>query len=233
MRLRLGALQGSDMGFFDVLNERTKRDQEQLLAIPTLRSALVGDITLEAYVAFLTQAYHHVKHTTPLLMATGAALPRRHAWLYPAISHYIAEELGHDEWILQDLAACGADADAVRRGEPDFPCELMIAYAYDVVRRRNALGFFGMVHVLEGTSARAATHAAGVIQKRLGLPSNAFRYLTTHGDLDQGHVQFFRSLMDRIADPADQDWIVHCAGSFFRLYGDVFRHLPLAFEETY
>ena len=48
--------------------------------------------------------------------ACKAALPPRQAWLRGALDEYIEEEQGHDEWILDDIAACGADADAVRRG---------------------------------------------------------------------------------------------------------------------
>lgn len=33
--------------------------------------------------------------------------------------------------------------------------------------------------------------------------------------------------MDRIESPADQADIVHAARAFYRLYGDVFRSLPL------
>jgi hypothetical protein len=33
--------------------------------------------------------------------------------------------------------------------------------------------------------------------------------------------------MDAIADPKDQDDIVHAARMFYRLYGDVFRGLPM------
>jgi pyrroloquinoline quinone (PQQ) biosynthesis protein C len=214
------------VGFYDVLTERTKADQEQLLAIPVLRRALAGDIARETYLSFLAQAYHHVKHTEPLLMAAGARLPQRCEWLRREIARYIAEELGHEQWILEDLAACGVDPGPVARATPDFPCELMVAYAYDVVQRGNPVGIFAMVHVLEGTSTRVACRAAGALQQHLGLPDTALRYLTSHGELDRGHVQFFRSLMDRIVDHGDQEWILHCAPRFFRLYGDVFRALP-------
>jgi hypothetical protein len=37
-------------------------------------------------------------------------------------------------------------------------------------QRGNPLGFFGMVHVLEGTSVSLALLAADAIQKPLGLP---------------------------------------------------------------
>ena len=156
-----------------------------------------------------------------------AALPAHHAWLAPALDEYVEEEKGHEEWILDDIRACGADAEAVRHGQPGHAAEVMVAYAYDTIQRRNPLGFFGMVHVLEGTSVSLALLAADSIQKPLNLPDAAFSYLRSHGTLDIEHTAHFQLLMDRIEDPQDQADILHCARAFFRLYGDVFRNLPL------
>jgi len=213
------------MSFFQTLQSRTEAARGQLLATPIIRRALAGRITLPEYAAFLEQAYHHVRHTVPLLMATGARLADRHGWLRTAVAEYIAEEIGHEEWILNDLAACGYDADAVRGGRPAVATELMISYAYDTIARVNPLGFFGMVHVLEGTSIAIADNAASTIRQSLSLPKKAFSYLYSHGALDLEHVAFFENLMNRIEDPADQAPIVHGARVFYRLYGDIFRGL--------
>jgi len=102
----------------------------------------------------------------------------------------------------------------------------MIAYVYDTIARRNPVGFFGMVHVLEGTSTALATNAAQVIRTALDLPPEAFTYLTSHGALDQEHVRFFAGLMDRLQDPDDQAAVTHAANLVYRLYGDIFRGLP-------
>ena len=88
------------------------------------------------------------------------------------------------------------------------------------------LGFFGMVHVLEGTSVAVASAAAGGIGAALGLPEQAFSYLRSHGSLDVEHVGFFESLMDRLEQAEDRAAVLHCARRFYRLYGDVFRSLP-------
>ncbi|HEY0823498.1 MAG TPA: iron-containing redox enzyme family protein [Ramlibacter sp.] len=215
------------MPFFPELVKQTAAARAGLLSAPIIQGCLRGEVSLPSYVAFLGQAYHHVKHTVPLLRACRAALPARHAWLREPLDEYIAEESGHDEWILDDIRACGADAEAVRRGEPGIACEVMVAYAYDTIARRNPLGFFGMVHVLEGTSVNLALLAADAIQKPLRLPDAAFSYLRSHGTLDQEHTAHFELLMDRIEDPRDQADIVHAARVFYRLYGDVFRELPL------
>lgn len=213
------------MSFFERLDRATGDCQRELFEIPFVAAAVRGDLSLRTYVDFLGQAYHHVRHTVPLLMATGARLPRRLSWLRDAIAHYIEEENGHEQWILSDIRAAGGDADAVERGEPDLPCELLVAYAYDTVQRGNPAGFFGMVHVLEGTSVRGASTAAERLQGRLGLDGGAFRYLSSHGALDVEHVHFFAGLMDRLADPEDQAAVLHASRVFFRLYGDVFRAL--------
>lgn len=215
------------MTFFHRLLAETEPERNAFLAIPQLQRGAAGEIPLASYIAFLTQAYHHVKHTVPLLMLCGARLPERLEWLRVAVGEYIEEEMGHQEWILDDLRACGADAEAVRRGRPAPETELMVAYAYDTVQRVNPVGFFGMVLVLEGTSIRLATDAAGAIRNALGLPENAFRYLTSHGALDVGHMDFYERLVNRLEEPGDQHAVIHTARMMYRLYGDIFRSLPL------
>lgn len=214
------------MTFFDHLQTRTAAARQDLLRVPIIQNALQGRIDLAQYVAFLTQAYHHVRHTVPLLMACGSRLPDRLGWLKGAVAEYIAEEIGHEEWILADIAACGADPQRVRESKPAPQTEVMVAYAYHQVDRRNPVGFFGMVHVLEGTSTAIATAAAEAMRATLDLPQQAFTYLTSHGSLDVEHVELFAGLMSRVDDVGDQEAIVHCASVIYRLYGDVFRSLP-------
>ncbi|MFZ2319359.1 MAG: iron-containing redox enzyme family protein [Pseudomonas sp.] len=216
------------MNFFDQLQEQTKAEREYLLSAPIIAQVMAGTVSPASYVAFLGQAYHHVKHTVPLLMACGARLPEHLEWLREAIAEYIEEEYGHQEWILNDIRACCADADAVRVETPNLPTELMVSYVYDQINRCNPVSFFGMVNVLEGTSIALATQAAGIIKGELGLPPQAFSYLTSHGSLDIEHIAFYEKLMNRLDEPADKAAVVHTAKVVYRLYGDMFRSLPLS-----
>lgn len=213
----------SGNGFFQTLQDATLAEREALVSTDLVRDALAGKLTTERYVAFLVQAYHHVRHTVPLLMAAGARMPADKEWLRTALAEYIEEELGHQEWILNDIEACGYDRDRARFSAPNRATELMVAYAYHVIDRVNPVGFFGMVHVLEGTSIRVADSAADAIAVSTGLPRKAFSYLRSHGALDIEHVQFFENLMNRIEQPEDQQQILHCASIFYHLYADVFR----------
>lgn len=214
------------MNFFDHLKGATEPERQQLFSIPIIQDALHGKVVRAQYIAFLGQAYHHVKHTVPLLMACGSRLDSRLKWLRDAVAEYIVEEVGHQEWILSDIAACGGDPETVRHAQPHASTELMVAYAYHQVDRGNPVAFFGMVHVLEGTSTALATHAADTMRSALSLPPEAFSYLSSHGSLDLEHVAFFEKLVNRLDDDADRQAVIHMARMMYGLYGNVFRGLP-------
>lgn len=213
------------MPFYEKLLSATQQEREALFNLPILKAAASGQVSLDAYTAFLTEAYHHVKHTIPLLMLCGSRLPEHYEWLREAVAEYIEEELGHQEWILNDIKACGADSEAVRHGQPGFATEVMVAYAYDMINRINPVGFFGMVLVLEGTSVAMATQAGAAIKQSLGLGNNAFSYLTSHGSLDIGHVDFYAGLVNKIENENERALLIHSAKNFYKLYGDIFRDL--------
>lgn len=211
--------------FIDELIARTEPERQSLFSLPVIQRALHGDVTREDYVEFLTQAYHHVKHTVPLLMACGSRLPERLGWLTSSVISYIDEEAGHEEWILDDIAAAGGDPVAVRSGLPGYATDVLVAYAYDAIQRRNPLCFFGMAHVLEGTSVQLATRAAASIRSALGLPEGAFRYLASHGEVDIEHTRTFARLVNRFETGPDREAVVASAKVFYRLYADIFRNL--------
>ncbi len=212
--------------FFNRLMTETQTERQYLLSAPIVQRCLQQQsFSLAEYQAFLTEAYHHVKHTVPLLMAVGSRLTSEQEYYREAIAEYIEEELGHQEWVLNDIAATGLDKEQIRHSKPRLATELMVAYAYDSVLRRNPLSFFGMVLVLEGTSVNLATQAADIIQQQLALPNKAFSYLRSHGSLDIEHMGFFEKLMNTIEQPADQAAIIHAAQVFYQLYGNIFRSI--------
>ena len=219
--------EGNTMSYYARLQADTAADRAALVAAPIIQGTMRGEVSLASYVAFLAQAYHHVKHTVPLLEACREHLPARLAWMRPAIDEYVEEETGHDQWILDDIAACGTDPVAVRDGRPLPATELMVAHAWDTVRLGNPVGFFGMVHVLEGTSVALALQAADRIQRELRLPDEAFTYLRSHGTLDQEHTKHLEALLDELDDERDRAAVTQAARAFYKLYGDISRSLPL------
>ncbi|WP_291061815.1 iron-containing redox enzyme family protein [Hyphomonas sp.] len=212
--------------FFERLVRDTADEQKLLLSVPQIRDGLRGQISRRTYIAYLTQAYHHVKHTVPLMRWTKAWLPASAIKFQDALDEYISEESGHEEWILNDIRAAGGDADAVRISEPLPATEFMVSYAYDYISRINPLGFFGMVFVLEGTSTKLACQGADAVMTSLDLPRSAFTYLFSHGALDLEHMNFLATLMGQVKSSEDQDAIIYMAKRMFVLFANVFASIP-------
>ena len=55
------------MLFYDRLIAETEKERTGFTSIPLIREAVRSGASRELYVDFLTQAYHHVKHTFPQL----------------------------------------------------------------------------------------------------------------------------------------------------------------------
>jgi len=212
--------------FFTQLEAATWPDRLRFLGVSQVRAGLAGTISRETYIAYLTQAYHHVRHTVPLMREARARLAHRPA-LIVALDDYIAEETGHEEWILNDIAAAGGDAAAARASNPAAATRAMVEHAYDRIRHGNPASFFGMVYVLESVSAALASHGAGAVQERLDLPAEAFTYLTSHGVVDQSHMRFFENLVNGLAHDEDRTAIVAMAQDIFALFGAMFAAIPL------
>jgi len=219
------------MSTHDRLVRETEASRQAFLSIPIIQRALRGEVSPREYIVFLSQAYQHVRQTVPLMMGMGYHLPERLRWMLPAVAEYIEEEIGHDQWILDDLLACGADPDRIRAASPMRSTELMIAYAHDGIARGNPVSFLGMVFVLEGVSVALATRAAGALQATLGLPKSAFRYLASHGALDVDHVGFYEQLVNQLDTDEDRRAMMHAANRFYTLYGDIFREIDAATSE--
>ena len=214
------------MSFYEQLVAETVDSRDAFLSIPIVRSALRHGAPRSLYLAFLGEAYHHVKHTFPLLaLAASRTADGRYQ---DALLEYMKEEHGHEKWILDDIRTLGGDPDAVSDGEGGAACRIMVAYAYYSIEHVSPYAFLGSVHVLEGMSVMLADQLADAMKASLGLESESdagFTYLRTHGSLDTEHVAFFRRLIDGFHDRKTQRIIIDNAAMFYRLYGSIFHDL--------
>jgi long-chain acyl-CoA synthetase len=214
------------MNFYDRLTNETQKVRQALYQVPQIRDGILGDISRETYIAYLTEAYHHVSHTVRFLMTMGSHLPTHKDRLQQAIADYIKDEVGHEEWILNDIAAAGGCKDQARQSTPNLATQVLIAYNYDYIQRKNPVGFFGMVFMLESVSVDLASQGADALKDKLGLTDKAFSYLYSHGELDIGHMAFFEKTVNTISDPDDQAAIIEVAQNTFQLFADVLRAIP-------
>ena len=210
--------------FYDRLIAATEWERNGFISIPLISEALRTGASRDLYLDFLTQAYHHVRHTFPLL-AFASARATDEAY-QDALVEYMEEERGHEKWILNDIQAMGGDADAVRDGKPGIACQVMVGYSYYAIEWVSPYAMLGSVHVLEGMSTLLADKAADAIQRSLAhRGEDGFSYLRSHGALDVEHVAFFKQLVNSLACPRAQQIVIDASKVFYRLYGDVYHEL--------
>ena len=159
------------MSFYDRLMSETAKDREAFLAIPIVQHAIRHGASRSLYIDFLTEAYHHVKHTFPLLaLAASRTTDERYQ---DALVEYMEEERGHEKWILDDIRTVGGDPDVVRTGTAGMPCQIMVGYAYYAIEHVSPYAFLGSVHVLEGISVLLADKLADAMKNSLGQDSDS------------------------------------------------------------
>jgi pyrroloquinoline quinone (PQQ) biosynthesis protein C len=213
------------MNFYDELQISTGAERNAFLSIPLIQSATLRGVSRELYIDFLAQAYHHVKHTYPLLAL--ASVHTKDEAYQDALLEYMEEERGHEKWILNDIRAMGGDAEGVRFGRPGDACQVMVGYTYYAIEWISPYAMLGSVHVLEGMSTLLADKAADAIQSALLVPGkDGFSYLRSHGALDIEHVAFFKELVNALPEKA-RPAIVDTSKIIYRLYGGIFRELAL------
>jgi len=212
------------MSFYEQLVAETVDSRDAFLSNPLVQSTIRNGASRSLYLDFLTEAYHHVKHTFPLLaLAASRTSDERYQ---DALVEYMEEERGHEKWILNDIRAIGGDPETVRAGQGGPACRIMVGYAYYAIEHISSYAFLGSVHVLEGISVLLADKVADAMKASLGLESDAgFSYLRTHGSLDADHVAFFRKLVDGFDDQKTQRIIIDNASIFYRLYGSILHDL--------
>ena len=214
------------MNNYQILLQQTEQERQQLFSSPIFLKLHHNDFTLNHYINFLKNAYHHVKETVPLLMLTGALIPHDKEFFRKSIVEYINEEYGHHYWILNDIKNSGCTDNVAIENSP-IDVQVMVSYVKDMIYQ-NPMAFFGMVLVLEGTSTKIATQAANIIKEHLKLEDNSFSYLSSHGELDLEHIVFYEKLINNIKDQKDLEYIIQTAKYVYILYKNV---LENAFKE--
>ncbi|WP_286830523.1 MULTISPECIES: TenA family transcriptional regulator [Kordiimonas] len=215
--------QSGAIAFYDRLVAETEVDRAAFMALPIIRTALKGGLSKDVYLGYLSEAFHHVKHTVPLMALVNERLDEKHTAFQIGLAEYALEKRGQERWILHDIEHAGGDADAVKNGTPANETQALVDFAYEYIRQVSPMAIFGMIFVIERTGSGLAERAVEHLMETLGLPRKCFSYLLSHGFADLSEISFFEGLMAQVNDPKEQDAIVYMAKRMYGLYGQVFQ----------
>lgn len=109
---------------------------------------------------------------------------------------HIAEERGHDAWVLEDLEASGADSTGIERRVPPAVIAELIGAQYYWVLHAHPVAMLGYLAVAEGGSSMAPMVKR--LQVATAQADSAFRTLSEHADLDPFHGDEVYGVIDAL-----------------------------------
>jgi hypothetical protein len=118
------------------------------------------------------------------------------AELVPYYETHIAEELHHDEWMLDDMETLGLERAQILARIPPSGLAAAVGAQYYWILHYHPVALLGYFAVLETDPVSAdVVEAAAAVS---GLPRTAFRTLFLHADHDFDHCAELNRLIDRL-----------------------------------
>src|SRR4029079_15711986 len=121
----------------------------ELTSMPPIEGVLAGKPDLALYRRYLTIFYHYACDSAEVIALAGSRCTRSHPEASRYLLHHAEEEMGHERWALDDLAALGVDEATARATRPGPACAAMIGFEHYIAGRANPVGLFGWLYVLE------------------------------------------------------------------------------------
>jgi hypothetical protein len=170
---------------------------------PRLRE-MVGDYFLQLYAA--VRGILHVME-----VALQTATLRKHedaaaAGLAVYLERHLAEERGHDLWLLEDVKHLGLDPRQVVSDLPSPTLACLLGAQYFWVHHHHPVAVLGYIAVVEMNPPTVA--ALEEVIERASLPRGAFRTLFEHAELDPQHGADLRQCLDELPLTDDQRALV-------------------------
>jgi heme oxygenase len=198
--------------------------RESLLGLDGIQAVVAGNADPAFYRRYLENVWHYAQHSSVVIGLAGSRCVATHPPLAQYLLHHALEELGHDAWALEDLAALGADVAAARRSRPVPACAAMIGFEYYTAGHANPVGIFGWLYVLEAMGDDLGHLAAAAVAAGLSLPDGV-RFLAGHGDADEDHTRDIIEQIETNIPADDMDDVIHVAEVVADLYVRMFEEI--------
>ncbi|SEF95830.1 Iron-containing redox enzyme [Nonomuraea solani] len=112
------------------------------------------------------------------------------------LREHIPEELGHDEWVRDDMAAIGADPDEPWRRMPPPSVARVVGSQYYWIDHYHPVTLLGHITVLEGYPPTFPVIEDMI--RRTGYPRAGFQNLLKHARLDVHHRKDLFAAIDAL-----------------------------------
>lgn len=208
----------------EYLNRLRGEVREAIIGQDMVRAVLDGKADPAGYIRYLENVWHYAQHSSIVIGLAGARCVPVSEPLADYLLHHAREELGHDQWALDDLAGLGVPAEKVRASRPVPACAAMIGVEYYVAGHGNPVGIFGWLFVLESMGDDLGHAVSAQVAEGLKLPDSV-KFLAGHGDADADHTRDIIEQIEANISGPDLDEVHHIADVMADLYVRIFAEI--------
>jgi hypothetical protein len=195
-------------------SERLRRKIELLL--PALvgagRRLVTHRRVRDLYPEYLVTTHGIIRASVPLMEAAqGRARTLSEsdpvsAALAEYLGSHIAEEIDHDEWLLDDLETLGRDRSTVLAQPPSETVAGLVGAQYYWIFHYHPVALLGYIALLEGYPPTG--ELVDELTARTGYGAEAFRTLRLHAELDPGHRDELDETLDALPLTPEQSTVL-------------------------
>lgn len=190
--------------------EASEQDYKNAFDAHPLFAALqAGTFTRSAYLAYLRETFHLIRHTTSTFARAVSHVPEAHRAFRGWLLDQAVDEHNHDLLCITDIEALGEEPSKFLSSPPRRGAWGLITQGY-YVAEHNPLALLGFLLTTEGLGASYASKYAELLSSpTYGYKSSQVTFLRAHGGFDVKHFDDVKKYMDELAaDDALRDSIL-------------------------
>lgn len=186
----------------DILEASSRQYQIEFANHAMFTTLGAGRISRSAYLAYLRETYHLIRHTTSIMSRAASNLSDEHRSLRGWFMEQALDEHNHDLLCLTDIEALGEQPLSFVAGVPKRGAWGLVTQGY-YLSEHDPTSLLGFFLTTEGIGAAYGTRYADVLTgPPYGYKSNQVTFLRAHGGFDIKHSEEVRRFIDTL-DSAD------------------------------
>lgn len=187
---------------------------------PLLRKIVAGDFTTVDYVRWMSCWIPQVREGSRWMLAAANNLDPRYGALTALVSTHAAEERNDFKILFDDYRLAGGTVGTIEELRRNPGGEALNAYMHALASEPTPLGLLGAIYIIEGTGQRIIPALLPLLREQLDLPSQAFRFLSYHGENDASHLARWLTAVEMAVQfsPGCEQQILHVARNTAELY---------------
>lgn len=179
--------------------EASERDYKEAFdAHPVFLALQNGKFSRSAYLAYLRETFHLIRHTTSTFARAVSHVPEAQRGFRGWLLDQAVDEHNHDLLCITDIEALGEQPAKFLSAHPRRGAWGLITQCY-YVAEHNPVALLGYLLTTEGIGASYAAKYADLLTSPLyGYKSNQVTFLRAHGGFDIKHFDEVKKFMDEL-----------------------------------